>query len=168
MWLHIHKHKRSDKLTFYGPCHITSTKEGMPPRIQCMQAMSPIQGRQTRMNQRATRGRHMDWRAHRNPNRLKTQWTPVTDLRIHRTATTWKHRSRWAHKGSADPTGWPNWQCVSSSWPSTWCWSVGPKVHSRGVGGASTSCSRPINRREGTHFLPNSLSNSSFTFGFQG
>jgi hypothetical protein len=48
--------KRSDQLTFYVPCHINSAKEGLPPRIPCMQAMSPIQGKQ---NQRI-RGRHGD------------------------------------------------------------------------------------------------------------
>jgi hypothetical protein len=30
---------------FYGPSHVTSAKEGLPLRIPCMQAMSPIQGK---------------------------------------------------------------------------------------------------------------------------
>jgi hypothetical protein len=161
MWLQVNKHKRSDNLTFYGPWHITSTKEGLPPRIPCMQAMSPIQWRQTSTNQRATRGCHMDWRAHEHPNHLKTMWTSGTDLRTHRTATTRKHRLRWAHRGRS------NRPCVDSSWHSTWCCLVCPGIHSRGVGGASTSCSRPMNRRDGTHFLPNLPFNSSLTFGFQ-
>jgi hypothetical protein len=107
-------------------------------------------------------------KATRHPNRLKTKWTPGTDPRTHRIATTRKHGRRWAHKGLADPTGQLNRPCVGSSWPSTWCCLVGSRVHSWGVGGASISCPRPINRREGTHILPNSLSNSSRTFGFQG
>jgi hypothetical protein len=35
-----------NKLTFYGPSHITLAKEELPPRIPCMQAMSPIRGKQ--------------------------------------------------------------------------------------------------------------------------
>jgi hypothetical protein len=42
-------------------------------------------------------------------------------------------------------------------------------VHSRGAHTILTKLSKAYkNRREGTHFLPNSLSNSSLTFGFQG
>jgi hypothetical protein len=93
---------------------------------------------------------------------------PTWGRRTYRTAITRKDRPRWAHKGLTDPTGRPNRPCVGPSWPCTWLCLVGPGVHSRGVGGASTSWWRHINRREGTHFLPNSLSNSSLTFGFQG
>jgi hypothetical protein len=144
------------------PHHLSQGRAA--PRILCMQAMSPIQGRQTPpTNQRATHGRHMDWRVHGTLTTSKPSRHRGTDLRTHRTATTRKHRPRWAHKGSTDPIGQPNC-CVGSSWPSTWCCLVDPWVHSRGVGGASTSGSSPINRREGTHFLPN----SSLTFGFQG
>jgi hypothetical protein len=101
-------------------------------------------------------------------NRLKTRWTVGTELRTYKTATTKKHRPRWAHKGSTDPIGRPNQPCVGSSQPSTWCflvdsWSI-PGVFTP----FSRSYPRPINRCEGTHFLPNSLSNSSLTFGFQG
>jgi hypothetical protein len=73
-----------------------------------MQAMSPIQGKQTLTNQRSTHGRHIDGWAHRQANRLKTKWAPGTDLRTHMAATTRKNSLRWAHKGSADPTGRPN------------------------------------------------------------
>jgi hypothetical protein len=41
-------------------------------------------------------------------------------------------------------------------------------LHSRVLTPFSWSCPGPINRREGTHLLPNSLSNSSLTYGFQG
>jgi hypothetical protein len=104
MWLQVNKHKRSDNLTFYGPWHITSTKEGLPPRIPCMQAMSPIQWRQTSTNQRATRGCHMDWRAHEHPNHLKTMWTSGTDLRTHRTASHTKAQAEVGPQGSVEPT----------------------------------------------------------------
>jgi hypothetical protein len=147
MWLWVNKHKISGKLTFYSPCHITSAKEGLPPWILCMQAMSPIQGRQTPMNRRVSCGRHRDWRAHEQANRLKRACTPGTYLGTHPTATRRKHRPCGA-------------QCPASTW---YCL-VGPGVHSWGVGGAST---RPITRRGGTHFLPKSHSNSSLNFGFQ-
>jgi hypothetical protein len=41
-------------------------------------------------------------------------------------------------------------------------------VHSRGAHGILPKCPMPINRREGTNFLPNSLSNSSLSLGFHG
>jgi hypothetical protein len=166
-WLQENKHKRSDKLTFYGPCHIISTKEGLPPRILSMQAMSPIQGRHTPTNQRATRGHHMDWRAHWHPNRLKIKWTPRTNLSTHRTYTWRKHTLSGVHMGSADPrsaepTLWP------PSWASTWCLLVGPSFHLGGVSNHSTPVLRAINRRGGDSFLTNTSYYSSLTFGFSG
>jgi hypothetical protein len=166
MWLQVNKRKRTDKLTFYGPCHITSAKEGLPPRILSMQACLQSKGGKPRW-----RGRHVDitWikgqRAPKSPqNQVDTGNRPEDPQDSHHT----KARAEVGPQGvgrphrSAEPT------LCRSSWPSTWCCLVGSGVHSWGVGGASTSCSRPINRREGTHILPNSLSKSSRTFGFQG
>jgi hypothetical protein len=114
---------------------------------------------------RRIRGRHVDVTWIEGPTSTQTTSKPCG----HREPTwgptgqqaTRKHRLRWAHRGRS------NRPCVDSSWHSTWCCLVCPGIHSRGVGGASTSCSRPMNRREGTHFLPNLPFNSSLTFGFQ-
>jgi hypothetical protein len=153
MWLQENKRKWSDKLTFYGPCHITSAKEGLSPRIPCMQAIFPIQWRHTLTNQRVTRGPHMDWRAHTHPIRLKIKWTPGTYLRTHRIATLRKHAPSGAHRESADPTGRPNWPCGLHLGASTWWLLVGPSLHHGGVCSHSTLALKPINRRRGVHFL---------------
>ena len=82
-------------------------------------------------------------------NRLQTTWTPGTDLRTHRTATTQKHTPSGAHRGSADPTGRPNRPCGAHSGASTWCSVIGPRGHPRGIWVLSRRLHKPINRRRG-------------------
>jgi hypothetical protein len=109
-------------LLWIKPRHLT--KEGLPPRITCMQAMSLIQGKQPRR----LRGRHMDTTRIEGSTGRQT----ASNSCGHQAPTqgpTGKHLEKahpdWAHRGSADPTGRPNWPCGCHSGASTWCFLVG-------------------------------------------
>jgi hypothetical protein len=58
--------QKNSKVTIYESCHVTLAKEELPHQMPCMQAMSPIQGRQDQTNQSVTHGLHMDPWAHQS------------------------------------------------------------------------------------------------------
>jgi hypothetical protein len=124
IWLQENKNKRSDKLTFYDPFHITSAKEGLPPRIPCMQAMSSIQGKYTPTNQRMTHCHHMDWRAHGDPYRLHFLHRLRIHPRTHISASRLKEGASRAHKESAEPWVRSNWPRLSLPTPRGASWLV--------------------------------------------
>jgi hypothetical protein len=147
-------------------CHLA--KKGLPPWIPCMQAMSSIQGKRPRR----IRGWHVDVTWIEGPTGRQTTSKPGGHRGPTLGPTGQPPRESTCRggptKGSVDPIGRPNQPCVGSSWPSMWCLLVGSWSTLGVLTPFSRSCPRPINRREGTHVLPNSLSNSSLTFVFQG
>jgi hypothetical protein len=122
--------------------HITLTKEGLPPRIPCMQAKSPIQGKQPWW----IGGWHMDIPRIEGSTRRQAASKPSEHQGPTLGTTGQTPRESTCRGGLNRP-------CVSSSWPSTWCFLVGSWSTLGVLKPFSRSCSRPINRMGGDSFL---------------
>jgi hypothetical protein len=112
-----------------------------------------------------TRASHVSHGPQTRPNRLQILWIPRTNLRAHLTATTWKHTTTGAHKGSADPTDRPNQPCGLQWAAATWCFLMTPWSNTTVPTPTSRSCPSTINRLGGGGKIRTHTSSPHFAFG---
>jgi hypothetical protein len=165
MWLQENKHK--EVANSLSMIHATSPQLRSGCHVKCHACKPCHQSKGGKP--RRIRAWHMDFTWIHGPTRAPKTPQEHVYTRDRPKAPHDSHpkeaRPEWGHMGVSWPLDRPNRPWVGWSQASTWCFSIGPISHPRGVSLLLALVLSPINRRGEGSFLTNTTY-SSLTFGF--